>query len=265
LVTIEEYLVPETIEAAYKLLKENRRNTVLGGGTFLSLTSKKIKTAIDLSNLGLSYIRDEGHTIEIGAMTSLRDVEVSGLMQTYFSGILSSCVKNIVGVQYRNMATVGANVYLRNGFGDMITALLSLNAEVVLYNEGNILLNEFMHRENDREILEKIIIPKADVKASYNSFRNSYSDLPILNVTVSKNCTEWKIVVGARPGTAEIALNSSKYLSESSLEEKDISHAARLAVEELKFSSDMRASEKYRKNICEVMVRRAIQEVLFCK
>lgn len=263
--TIEDYIIPKTLDDAYKVLTENRNNTVLAGCTFLRLGSKKVKIGIDLSRLELDYIEEKEQYIEIGAMTTLREIEVSEILNSNFSGILPKSVKNIVGVQFRNIATVGANVYSKFCFGDITNALLALNAEVFLFQGGRISLKKFLTYENCRDILIKIIIPRREIKASYQSIRNSYSDYSILNVAVSKGRDGWTIAVGARPGIPQVALNSSVFLNKSSLKDEDILYSSKLATEELKFGSNMIGSEEYRKNICEVLVRRAIQEVLSCK
>jgi CO/xanthine dehydrogenase FAD-binding subunit len=175
---------------------------------------------------------------------------------------LPKAVKNIVGVQFRNMATIGAGVYSKYGFGNITTALLALNADVVLFHGGRIKLQSFLANGYDRDILVEIIIPNIDIKASYQSIRNSYSDYSILNVAAARGINGWRIAVGARPGVSQVSLNSSAFLNKGTLKDEDILYASKLAAEELTFGSNMLGSEKYRKNICEVFVRRAIQEVL---
>lgn len=262
MLTIQEYVLPESFEEAYEILKTNKNSTILGGCGFLRISSKKIGKAVDLSNLHLNYIRENQDTIEIGAMTTFRSVETSPILTQYFDGILSKSVKNIVGVQLRNIVTVGGTVYSRYGFSDFITALLALDAEVVLYKGGQILLKEFLKNGGNKDILVKIVLKKNNRKAAFQTMRNSKSDYAILNVAVSKLDNDWNIVVGARPQRAEIARMASKYLSESKGTMEDIEKASLLAASELVFGSNMRGSKEYRQSICKVLVKRAIMEVL---
>lgn len=262
MITIQDYIFPKSIEEAYEILNKRRSNTIIGGSAFLRMGSKEIGTAIDLSNLHLNYISEMDETIEIGGMTTFREIETNSILLKYFDGILSESVKNIVGVQLRNIVTVGATVYSRYGFSDFITALLSLDADVVLYHGGKISLEEFLENGSKKDILVKIIIPKTDRKASFQMMRNSKSDYGILNVSVSNYDKDWKVVVGARPRRAKVAKNASKYLSGSKVEIEDIEYAAILAVNELNFGSNMRGSKQYREAICKVLVKRAIMEVL---
>jgi len=260
--TIQDYLLPETLEEAYEALIEKRNNKIIGGCGFLRMGSQKIGTAIDLSNLDLNFIWEGEDTVEIGAMATFRQVETSSVLKKYFDGILPKSIENIVGVQLRNIVTVGATVYSRYGFSDFLTALLSLEAEVVLYNGGQVSLEEFLRNGSVNDILIKIIIRKTNRKAAFQMIRNSKSDYAILNVAVSKLNKDWKIVVGSRPQRAEIAKDASHYLAESNETIEDIEHTAMLAVNELTFGSNMRGSEEYRRSICKVLVKRAIMEVL---
>ncbi|MDF2635369.1 MAG: molybdopterin dehydrogenase FAD-binding protein, partial [Pelosinus sp.] len=92
------------------------------------------------------------------------------------------------------------------------------------------------------------------------------SDYPILNVAVSELNNQWKITVGARPGRASISYNASEGFSKVDLDSKSsIKNIAALVSEEMIFGTNMRGTAEYRKAICQVLVRRAILEVLQCK
>ena len=47
-------------------------------------------------------------------------------------------MSHIVGVPFRNCATVGGSVFSRFGFSDLTCALLALDASVVLYRGGEL-------------------------------------------------------------------------------------------------------------------------------
>lgn len=262
MITIKNYALPETLEEAYKILNEKRNNVILGGCAFLRMGSKRIETAVDLSKLNLKYINETEKEIEIGAMTTFREIETSAVLKQYFNGVLPKSVENIVGVQFRNVVTVGATVYSRYGFSDLITALLSLDTDVLLYNKGRISLGEYLEHGAKKDLLVKVIIKKTGRKAAFQMMRNSMSDYAILNVAVSNENNDFKIVVGARPNRGKIAKEASLYLSKSSQSTEEISKAALMASEELIFGSNMRGSKEYREAICKVLVKRAIMEVL---
>lgn len=263
--TIKELVQPDNLDEAYGVLIKQISNTVLGGCAFLKLGSKKIDTAIDLSKLGLQYIKEQAGYIEMGAMTTFRDVETNAILQENFSGILPQSVSQIIGVQFRNTVTVGATVFSKYGFSDLLTALLALDTEVELFKDGRMTLEEFLARPSRKDILTKICIKKNERKASYQSMRNSASDYPILTVAVSRFQDQWRIVIGARPLRATLAEKAAQHLSNKELTVEQIERAAALAAEEITFGTNIRGTAEYRKAICRVLVKRGISEVLQCK
>lgn len=257
--TLLDLVQPETIDEAYKTLMNKRNNAILGGCAFLRLGSSRIGTGVELSKLNLNHITEQADYIEIGAMTTFRDVETNVLLQEYFNGVLPKAVGNIIGVQFRNVVTVGASVYAKYGFSDLITALLALETEVELYKGGRMALAEFLRKPYEKDLLTKIFIKKEKRKASYENFRSSASDFPILNVAVSEMNGQWTIAVGAMPSRAKIAYQASSELSKGNLK---IDEIARIAADELVFGTNAKATAEYRKALCKVLVTRGIKEVL---
>lgn len=262
MITFGEYLVPQTIEEAYEALISKKSARLIGGGCFLRMGHRRIGLAIDLSQAGLDYINDVGSEIEIGAMTSLRDFETSTILKEHFGSIIGDSVKHIIGVQLRNIATIGATVFSKYGFSDPITALLALNADVYLHNGGRISLESFLKEEEGRiDVLEKIIISKNVEGSSFQTFRNSAVDYAILSVAVSKTHDKYRISIGARPREATLAYDAMKYLSEVDIDEETASVAGEMAANELHFGTNNRGSGEYRRELCKVLVKRAILEV----
>ncbi|MEQ8155549.1 MAG: FAD binding domain-containing protein [Clostridiaceae bacterium] len=263
--TLVEFFQPETLKEAYEKLTVRKTNTILGGCAYLKMGNKKIGTGIDLSKLNLDYINNSEDYIEIGASTTFREIETSELLNTAFNGVLNESVKDIIGVQFRNIVTAGASVYSKYGFSDFITALLSLDTEVELYKSGKLPLGEFLVKPYEKDILTKIYIKKNRRKAVYKSLRNSKSDYAILCAAVSKLDNDFRIVVGARPACASVASEASKLLSSESFSEELLDKALEKMASELVFGTNMRASGEYRQSISKVLVKRAVMEVLQCK
>lgn len=260
--TLVDLLQPETIAQAYEVLMEKRNNRILGGCAFLRLGSSRISTGIELSKLNLDYIREQDQYIEIGAMTTFRSLETSPVLQNYFTGVIPKAVSHIIGVQFRNVVTVGASVYAKYGFSDLITALLVLDTEVELYKGGRMPLGQFLEQPYEKDLLTRIWIKKSERCAVYGNLRNSASDFPLVNVAVSCLNQEWRMVAGALPAGAKIAHQASAALTTGNW---NLEEVVSLAAEELVFGSNARATAQYRKAICQVLLTRAIQEVLQCK
>lgn len=261
--TLTEIVQPSTLEEAYSILVKRKNNQILGGTAFLRMGNKRIGTGIELSNLNLDYIKEDEKFVEIGSMTTLRSLETSNIINNNFS-ILKDAVRDIIGIQFRNVVTVGGSVFSKYGFSDLIVALLCLDTEVETYKGGRISLDEFLNKGYEKDILTKIYIKKNNKKAVYKSMRNAKSDYPILNVSVSKIDNNFKICVGARPQRAKVAIKASEFLSNNEINDKNIDIALDMMVDEIRFGSNMRASKEYRLQISKVLVKRAIMEVTKC-
>ena len=103
---------------------------------WLRLGKGSINTAIDLCDLGLNTIEETEEQFSIGAMATLRDIELHEGLNTYTGGAVANAVKDIVGVQFRNMATVGGSIWGRFGFSDVLTVFLALDSYVELCKGG---------------------------------------------------------------------------------------------------------------------------------
>ena len=250
--TIRQFLCLSSLEEAYQALTAARNNTVLGGCMWLRLGRRAIGTAIDLSALGLDRITDTGDTIEIGAMVSLRQLETSELLRQQYGTLFRDAVSGIVGTQFRNTATVGGSVYGRFGFSDVLTALLALPAQVRLYHRGTVSIEDFAAMPYEKDILECIILPKQAYAASYQHMRFQATDFPVLTCAVSCRDGIHRISVGARPQKACLAYQGQ-------------APDAQAITDSLNFSSNMRASAEYRRKICPVLIRRALEEVQACR
>lgn len=260
---IKEYARPSTLNEAYEILTSKEGANLIGGGAYIRLWDREINTAIDLSNLNLTYIKDKDQIIEIGAMTSLRQIEVSPTIKNNFNGILVEAVKPILGVQMRNIFTIGGSICGKYGFSDVITALLSLDTYLEFYHRGKVSLEDFLKEDNsEKDILTKVLINKDGRKVSFKSLRNTSTDFAVLNVAVSRLDKELKIAVGARPGIAKLALEAMKFAKEVELNEENIQEIGKKVAEELKFTTNLRGSAEYREEVCKALVKRAVMEVI---
>ena len=258
--TVREYVKPSSLDEAYELLQKNKKNTILGGLLWLRMGDRAINKGIDLSNLGLGLIEETDDEFIIGAMVTLRDIEVHPALNNEFDGVFKDTVKHIVGVQFRNLATVGGSIYSRFGFSDVLTSFLALDSYVVLQGAGKMSMSEFIELGYTRDIVTKIIIKKDGRKISYLTQRNSKTDIPVLALATSKSEDGWKISVGSRPHKAKLAVKAASMLSVNPSSE-EIEKACEKLVSELGFASNMRASKEYREIIAKVLLERTIRVV----
>ena len=117
---IKNYVKAESLEQAYEL-NQKRTACVLGGMVWLKMGNRNITTAIDLSGLGLDIITETEEAFVIGCMTPLHALETHKELNAYTNGAVRESVRHIVGVQFRNCATVGGSIFGRFGFSDVLT------------------------------------------------------------------------------------------------------------------------------------------------
>lgn len=249
---IQNYVRPQTLEEAYQLCQK-KNHVVLGGMLWLKMHKRTVHTAIDLQDLGLNRIEETPSEFRIGAMVTLRELELHPGLNTLTQGAMAECVKHIVGVQFRNTATVGGSIFGRFGFSDVLTLFLALDAKVELYHGGMMGLQEFVGLPRPtRDLLVHVVLPKQARRTVYLSQRNSSTDFPVLTCAVSKLDGKITCAVGARPGAA-VCLHE--------LPNGDPQTVAETVTDQLSFGSNVRAGAEYRARICRVLVRRALQSL----
>lgn len=246
---IKEYVKAESLEQAYEL-NQKRTNRILGGMLWMRMSNAQIQKAIDLSGLGLNQIEETEDAFVIGCMVTLRQLELHEGLNAMCDGLIRKCVEDIVGVQFRNLATVGGSLVGRFGFSDVLTGLMVLDTYVELYKGGTVPLSEYVKMKRDNDILVHVIIKKTAGQYAYLSHRNTNTDFPVLAVAAARIDGTVRAAVGARPQRAELHL----------LAEATDEAAAELAAS-LVTGSNMRASKEFRSHLAKVLLKRAFAEI----
>ena len=256
MITIQNYVKAESLEQAWQL-NQKRSARVMGGMMWMRLSRRRVQTVIDLSGLGLDKIEETEDEFRIGCMTTLRDLEQHPGLAEFTQGAMRESVRHIVGVQFRNMATVGGSIFGRYGFSDVLTLFLALDASVELYKGGIVPMREFAAMKKDNDILVRIIVEKDGCRVAYQSRRNTQTDFPVLTCAVSAaQGRPVRAVIGARPGRAVVVEDENGILT-GGITEESAEQFGRYAASEVTFGSNMRASAQYRSMIAEVLVKRA--------
>lgn len=85
MITVKNYIKPDTLEAAYEL-NQKRANRIIGGMMWLRMGKGNILTAIDLSGLLSGEITETDTDFHIGSMCTLRQLETHpGLAKSFGS------------------------------------------------------------------------------------------------------------------------------------------------------------------------------------
>lgn len=260
---IREYVKAESLQQAYEL-NQKRTNRIIGGMLWMKMSDAQIQTAIDLSGLGLDQIEETEDAFKIGCMVTLRELELHEGLNRLSGGIVRESVKDIVGVQFRNLATIGGSIFGRFGFSDVLTCFLALDTYVELYNGGVISLEEFAEKERDNDILIHVIVKKHAGNYAYLTHRNTKTDFPVLAIAAATDECGGRIVAGARPSKAirismdEGLVNALRQgtCTDETLENEAVNLAAKVPT-----GSNMRASAEYRSHLAKVLIRRALVQL----
>lgn len=217
LLELVEYHWVEHIDDALLLLGRPDTKTVpLAGGTsLLGLQDETIQAVVDLRDLGLAYIAEDQHSIRIGAMTTLQSMVDAPLLKEFATGLLArAALASSASRLIRNSATIGGTL----GVGvasqaDLLTALVALNAEVVVRSGSKTQLNlsagtserpglglagvvyrgkqerrlncsSFSMERRPSELIIEVVVPRPGLQSgiSFSRIARTPSDVALLNV-----------------------------------------------------------------------------------
>lgn len=255
MITIQKYVRAQSLEEAYTL-NQSKQNRIIGGMLWLKMSSLRVHTAIDLCALGLDTIEETDEEFRIGAMATLRQLETHPGLNHYMQGAAAEAVGSIVGVQLRNMATVGGSLWGRFGFSDVLTLFLAADSYVELYKGGIVPLRQFAGMKPDRDILVRLIVKKTPGSFCYRSMRNQRTDFPVLTCAAAQLDGVLRLAVGARPHKAVMALEAP--LPESCITPEAAKALAAEAAGAVSTGSNLRGSAAYRKHLTRVLAERCI-------
>lgn len=259
MITIQNYVRAQSLEEAWEL-NQKKRNRIIGGMLWLKMGRGSVGTAIDLCDLGLDTITETDTELSIGAMVTLRQIEQHPGLNAYTCGAAAKAVRDIVGVQFRNLATVGGSLWGRFGFSDVLTVFLSMDCSVELYKGGLVSLEEFASMKHDNDILVRLVVRKTPGKFTYNAMRIQRTDFPVLTCAVSNVGGEYRAVIGARPAKAVLLRDDTGILSAGITEESAAAFAQSVA-ERVMTCGNIRGSAAYRTHLAKVLTQRALAEL----
>lgn len=259
MIEIQKYVRAQSLEEAYQL-NQSRQNRILGGMLWMKMGEGNVNTAIDLCELGLDTIEESEEQFSIGAMVTLRQIELHRGLDTYAQGAVAAAVKDIVGVQFRNLATVGGSLWGRFGFSDVLTVFLAMESYVELYPGGVVPLEQFAAMKYDNDVLVRLIVKKTPGDFRYRAMRNQRTDFPVIACALSRLNGEYRAVIGARPAKAMVIRDDQKLLA-CGLTTEGIRAFSGYVAKSAPTGSNVRGSAAYRTRLIEVLVQRNLQEM----
>lgn len=164
---IKEFIYPETIEEAIKLIKRKDITTkpIAGGSYFLSKNIKNVEALVDITRLNLSYIKENDTSVIIGATTILSDImDDDILLKNNLSSLIEACHKS-ADTTLLNQMTIGGNIAINVSWANIPLVLVNYNAKIVLIGDKEEVLPivEFMSKRNEllkNNLIKEVILPK---------------------------------------------------------------------------------------------------------
>jgi len=276
-----EYFKPTSVEEAVKLLaRYGEKGSFIAGGTdVLVMKDPQIEALIDITALGLNYIKSDSQGIRIGAATIFADIEISPVLSKCPYQIGAKAAHEIGTPQIRNLGTIGGNICSAVPSADSAPVLLALDATLNIAGttgERSMDITDFFQavRKNalDRgELLTEIQLPTFPAyteTAFIKKGRVATADLAVVNVAVrltmaaDNTCQDVRIALGAVAPTPLRAREAEAMLRGEKPQEALLERVAACASEEIKAISDVRSSAEYRMTLSRVLVERALKEAI---
>ncbi len=275
MLNLREIHKPTTLDDALKLLRQPNTVALAGGTQLIAEKRKDVRAVVDLSALGLAYIRDHDGAIAIGATTTLADVIESPILRAVADGVLAQAAQRTAASILRNQATV-AGTLIGEPNGIFAVALAALDARVVTSpplppltigdREFGAALNV---RLGQGALITEIVIPNATIgkRASLQTVARTPRDQPIVSVCASARvegnvARGMCIALGGVAARAVRARAAERELEGVRLGETEIGNAARLVAQGLSPRGDYRGSAAYRREMAVVLTRRALRELV---
>lgn len=278
-----EYFRPTTLSEAISMLQKQGDNAkVLAGGHSLIPMIKLRLTSppmlIDINRIdGLSYIKESGGFLRIGAMTRESDLDASELIRTKYP-ILADTAKVIADPLVRNMATVGGNLAHADPANDHPATMVALGAEIVVTGpkgERSIPVHQFFTglfetALKQDEILTEIRVPTPGGKSggAYHKIERKVGDFAVaavaVQLTLDKSDKIEKIGIGlTNVGPTVIhATEAEESLRGKAPNDDLIGKAGDLAAKASKPSSDLRGPAEYKQALVKTLTVRALNRAL---
>ncbi len=264
-----DYVRAESVDHAISLIGEHGEDAkfIAGGHSLLPLMKLRLaqpSVLVDIGRLGdLSYIRDAGDHIAIGALTRHMDVETSDVLAQHVP-LLANAASHVGDPQVRHRGTIGGSIAHSDSASDLPATTLALGATYIAQSPNGtreIAAADFFQGflttalEPD-EMLTEIRVPKMTGAGwSFQKFNRRAQDWAIVGVAAWREGDRCGVGLVNMGSTPILATSVSAALASGA----SIADAAALAAAEAEPQGALNASPEYRVHLAKVLVRRALE------
>ncbi len=271
-----DYTAPATLGEALELLKNGEAKVLAGGMSLIPLMKLRLaapERVVDLGRIAeLNYIREDGGSIRVGAMTTHFQIESSAMLKARCP-LLAEAASAIGDVQVRNMGTIGGSIAHADPAADYPASLLALEARLKLAKAGSertvaigdFLQDTFTTALEPGEIVTEISVPveQSGTGVSYQKMLQPASGFAIVGVAARIRRAGGRIAM-ARIGVTGLAWKAFRATAAEQLLEggADVRAAVAGIAEGVQANADIHASAEYRKHMAAVYAARAVSAAL---
>lgn len=265
------YQKANSVEDALAALKSDDVKLLAGGHSLIPTLKLRMNQPSKLVDIGaiasLKGIKESGNEIVIGAATTHYEIATSKIIQSRLPMFAAGA--NMIGdLQVRNKGTIGGSLAHSDPSADWPAMVLAADATIEAQSSKGsrtIKATEFFQglfttALADNEIITAIRVPVATGKAAYTKFPQPASRYAVVGCAVVQHADGINIAFTGvtnhcyRDSAAEKALGGK-------LNAASIDAACKAAAEGVSVLSDHYASEKYRKHLAKVYLKRALQAI----
>jgi len=277
-----DYFEPKTVGEAVSLLaKYGAEAKIIAGGTDMLVDMKYKEEPGCLINIkkipGLSSIQENGGSLRIGALTTIRDVETNALVRDKLT-VLWESSHQFASLQIRNTATIGGNICRASPSGETLAPLLVLEAKgkcVSADGEKTEPFSSLFQGPGKTSLGSKGLLTAIDVPYPAAGSKSVYlkhavrgaMDIAMVGVAVlvtpdatKNNIQDVRIGLGAVAPTPIRATKTEALLRGIPLSTALIKEAAAMAATESSPIDDQRSSAENRRWIVDALTRRGLTQ-----
>jgi CO/xanthine dehydrogenase FAD-binding subunit len=251
---ITEYFRPQKLDDALDLLARKDPPTLaLGGGLYINQFIKRPVAVVDLQDLGLTEIQDDGKVLQLGGALTLQRLLESG----YPVAALEKAILHQEGYNRRQVATLAGTIVACDGRSPIAATLLALDAELTLAAAGekpvSERLGDFLPLREEvlaGRLITTIRIPKL-INAAYHYVARSPADLPLVGAAAAR----WP------SGRTRVVLLGYGREPLMVFDGPDAEGADLAAEDAYTEAGDQWAGADYRSETAAVLVRRCLDEI----
>jgi carbon-monoxide dehydrogenase medium subunit len=274
-----EYVAPSSLDEALSLLKQGNGDAKIlaGGHSLLPLMKLRLaqpRLLIDIGRLpDLSYIRNEGGQLAIGALTTYRDIVLSPEVHTSVP-VLAEAASDVGDGQVRARGTLAGSLAHADPAADMPAVVLALGATVHAvgpdggrdYSIDDFFVDMLTTRLGEHEVITQVTIPVPAAKtgAAYLKFDQPASHYALCGICAVVTLGSGGTIASAKVGITGVGPKAYRpaavesALAGAAASEDAVRSAAQSAPDGVDVQGDIHASPDYRAHLARVLTRRAV-------